>query len=664
MAVPPPIIRELEAGLQAHRAGQFESALSHYQRALGLQPDNADALNLSGVALQQLGQLDGALAHLREAARLRRNDSAILANLGQVYAALNRHSEAEEAYRKASRIDPRQPNYQMGLANALAQQGQHAAAQTLFERLTQRHPELPLLWFNRGNLLRNQGRLADAADSFRRALALNANDLDTRNNLAGVLHALLRFDEAEREYRACLDRDAHYFPACASLASLLIDVARDAEAESVCRTALQLAPDRADVWLMLASAQNHQGRVDAQLETMRAAAARWPHDAAVVNAYAAALFNAGEFAEAMRMSERAQTQALAPGGNQPQAFLAGALQAYGYLEAGWLCYRQRPARAQFLAGYPQVTLAETLPSPLHGAPVVVDIVVNIVVLSEQGLGDELFFLRYAPLLAEKGARITYRAGAKLQTLLERAPCLQAVLPAQAAIPAAEYVMLAGDLPAAITPVQTAQDQLAAANAPGQAAAVSASDRYPPSLAIAPLPERVSEMRQRLAAAGPAPYLALTWRAGTPAREQGAEGWSLYKATAIADFAQAVGAFPGTLLALQRNPAPGEIAAVAEATGRPVQDFSDLNDNLEGMLALLALIDEYAGVSNTNMHLRALAGKTARVLLPAPAEWRWMQSGDASPWFPGFSLYRQAHDGSWQAAWAALRRDLSQTWPAR
>ena len=36
-----------------------------------------------------------------------------------------------------------------------------------------------------------------------------------------------------------------------------------------------------------------------------------------------------------------------------------------------------------------------------------------------------------------------------------------------------------------------------------------------------------------------------------------------------------------------------------------------------MLALLSLIDEYVGVSNTNMHLRAGVGKTAKVLVPAP-----------------------------------------------
>ena len=76
-----------------------------------------------------------------------------------------------------------------------------------------------------------------------------------------------------------------------------------------------------------------------------------------------------------------------------------------------------------------------------------------------------------------------------------------------------------------------------------------------------------------------------------------------------------------------------------------------------MLAVLALIEDYIGVSNTNMHLRAGAGRTARVLVPQPPEWRWMAAGEESPWFPGFRIYRQGIDGDWGEALAKLARDL-------
>src|SRR5262249_16846668 len=96
------------------------------------------------------------------------------------------------------------------------------------------------------------------------------------------------------------------------------------------------------------------------------------------------------------------------------------------------------------------------------------------------------------------------------------------------------------------------------------------------------------------------------------------------------------------------------------SGRTLQDFSHLNDDLEGMLALLALLDDYVGVSNTNTHLRAAAGKTGRVLVPCPAEWRWMNAGGESPWFPGFRVYRQDFNGSWEKAFRELSDDLQRS----
>ena len=132
---------------------------------------------------------------------------------------------------------------------------------------------------------------------------------------------------------------------------------------------------------------------------------------------------------------------------------------------------------------------------------------------------------------------------------------------------------------------------------------------------------------------------------------------MFKESPLAEIARALRVTPATVLVLQRQPQPGEIESFAQELGRPMHDLSALNDDLEQMLALLTLLDDYVGVSNTNMHLRAGAGKTAKVLVPAPPEWRWMAEGTESPWFPGFRVYRQGVDGSWDSAVKTLRQDL-------
>ena len=54
------------------------------------------------------------------------------------------------------------------------------------------------------------------------------------------------------------------------------------------------------------------------------------------------------------------------------------------------------------------------------------------------------------------------------------------------------------------------------------------------------------------------------------------------------------------------------------------------------------------------------GKTARVLVVHPPEWRWLADEPESPWFPGFSLYRQEKNGDWGKALDQLIADLKAT----
>jgi hypothetical protein len=91
--------------------------------------------------------------------------------------------------------------------------------------------------------------------------------------------------------------------------------------------------------------------------------------------------------------------------------------------------------------------------------------------------------------------------------------------------------------------------------------------------------------------------------------------------------------------------------------QPVQDLSAANENLAEMLALLGQLQDYVTVSNTNLHLHAGIGGRARVLVPRPAEWRWMDEGERSPWFPAFPVYRQPPSRDWTEPLARLRRDL-------
>jgi hypothetical protein len=110
--------------------------------------------------------------------------------------------------------------------------------------------------------------------------------------------------------------------------------------------------------------------------------------------------------------------------------------------------------------------------------------------------------------------------------------------------------------------------------------------------------------------------------------------------------------------------PEDLARFTAALGRPALDLSAVNDDLQDALAVLSLIDEYVGVSNTNTHLRAgCSGKNARVLVHHNPEWRWGLHGPRSSWFPLFTVYRQSARNGWSPTLEALAADLAATFAA-
>jgi len=646
----------LQAGLAAQQQGNLPAAQRAYRDILATIPDHPDALHLLGVTCLQAGDPGQATPLLERAARAM-NRADAYGHLAQAYFGLARYAEAHEAFRKAARLDPQDVQYPIGSATALALQKKYADAERVLSKLTERFPREALVWFNLGNTQRDQARHAEAAVSFARALALDpqsAQSLDARNNLGGAYHALARFDDAEREFRACMAQAPDYPLARCNLASLLIDTGRFVEAEQLCRDVIAAHPAFAQAHTFLGAAVGHQGRLEDALECHRRAAALDDHDPKVLENLAGLLVDTGHFAEGV--ARYAALAARGPLMLPAHMTLAGALLSRGRLGAGWAEYSHRPSLAHFRGKYPKVPLTRTLPATFAGK--------RINLAREQGLGDEIFFLRYAPALHAAGARLTYRAGNKIGSLLARVPCFDAILDENAPLPDADFHVLVGDLPYAHA--AQALGAPPACDLPALAAQLQGDPHHngvlpvsvPPPLGLTPLPARLAELQARLAAAGPPPYTGLTWRGGTPPGEQQGALGSLYKKIDPAALGAALRARPGTFIALQRHPAAGELDALSAALGRPLHDFTDLNEDLEGMLALLALADEYVGVSNTNVHLRDSAGRPSRVLVPCPGEWRWMHAGEGSPWFPGTHTYRQTRQGDWGPALAALARDLA------
>jgi tetratricopeptide (TPR) repeat protein len=477
----------------------------------------------------------------------------------------------------------------------------------------------------------DQERPADAEKSLRMALGMSPRD-DQLLHLLGVsLIRQQREEEAIEPLQKAISlkrRDAEYHNA---LGVALRNSGRLAEGVESLQRALKLDPGLHDAHYNLGQGYQHLGEFAKAEEKFRFVQARNPGDVEVIAALSNLHWFLGDHERALRALR--EGMAANPANGDIRFLLGEQLLALGRYEEGWYQYLWRANRHAFLKkfGLPfdSAALMAPLPDSLEG--------VTVRVHAEQGIGDDLFFLRFVQYLRERGARVVGAVTPRLLDMIGRSGSLDACEPAAERIPPTADYRLLGDLPYL----------LEAHRLP-----------IPPAVRFAPLPARVAEIGARLQGLA-RPLIGLTWRAGT-GPESGNRS-AHFKEVPFGKFVTLAERLPGTLLVLQRQPKAGEIASLTSACGARAQDFSALNADLEAMHALLSLIDEYVGVSNTNMHLCSALGRGARVLVSRTVEFRWMAAGGRSPWFPVCPVYRQDEKGDWTQALDAIVAEVSPGW---
>ena len=535
--------------------------------------------------------------------------------------------------------------------------------------------------------LHRQGNLAAAEQGYRQIISNSPSESRAHFGLAKVLSQLSQPAEAEAAYLQAISLDSNYFEALANLGSLYLFGGRLSEALVYYTRAEKLKPENPEILSNLCYLNKEMGDLNrAQAYGLRALQANPDHVGALLNvgmvfneikrhegalpylqranalspAHPLVLHNMGVSYAALEDYEQARTCYQAALEKNPQSvptlyglgivdkYLGNfdeaesilkmaltlapndlsAREALAYLQLrlgnfceGWANHVCRELSTQDRLAPPQ------LPQHPQGS--------HVLLLGEQGLGDELLFLRFAHALKARGMRLTYRGSLRLKPLFADQDLFAKWFDPQAEVDTSTFdsVLSIGNLPYVL--------------------GMASASEIPPPLKLKAAPEMLKRMSERLSKCAANHFIGVTWRAGTEQSER-----LLYKEAPLQSLGELLKDLPGSIVVLQRHPKAGEIEQLTHYAGREVYDFSEANENLEEMLALLSLIHEYIGVSNTNMHLMAGLGRTARVMIPYPAEWRWMEGDNQSPWFPGFQVYRQEMAGGWGRAMAKLSRELS------
>jgi tetratricopeptide (TPR) repeat protein len=530
-----------------------------------------------------------------------------------------RFAEAEAGYRTVLQRNPNDARALHLLGTALLQSRRPKDAVTPLRRAAELVPQLAPVHFALGDALRFTGDVAGAEAAYRKCLAINPAFAPAYNGLGLALVHQQKMDSAITAWRRAVELKPDYAEGHANLGAALAQQKRLSEAASSLRQALHLNPSFAPAHNNLANVLNELEEFDAALGHWTKAVELQPkYFDAMVN-LSKALHDRAKLDESLDLLERA----IAVKPDDPDArFLRGlALLLKGDLARGFEDYRFRSeCRDLNLHG-------RTFPQPAWDGGNVAG--KTILLHAEQGLGDTIQFIRYAPLLAERGARVIVESPPDLAKLLESVRGVTQVVPRSHPLPAFDIHAPILDLPRLFrTTLETIPSQVP----------------Y-----ITPDPAHLAHWRDVLADDPPGKRVGLVWSGNPKHTNDRRRSIPFRQFDSFADLPNI------TFFSLQKGPAAGQ-ASDSTLRLRLVDHTARLTD-FSQTAALISHLDLVITVDTSVAHLAGALGKPIWVLLPHVPDWRWMIDRTESPWYPSMKLFRQPSIGAWQPVIAQIKQVL-------
>ena len=462
-----------------------------------------------------------------------------------------------------------------------------------------------------------RGNLPAALALTQQALTADGGRADGFASLGLVFHSLKDFERALRSYTEGLRLDPENAELRNRRGVALLELGRTGEALADFERALAADPEHLDVLGNRGNALFKLNRPAEAIEAYDRAIARKPDNAALLTNRAIALRRLDRPHEALMSAARAI--AAKPDFASAHFVEASVRLALGDFAAGWRGYEWRWGGA--LAGQQRKFAA-----PLWlGAESLAG--KTILLHAEQGFGDTLQFVRYAPLLSARGARVVLEVQPQLVRLLCGMSGVERVLARKAPLPEFDFHCPLLSLPLALRT---------------ELATIPAGVPYlaPPAEAIAAWRGRLPERR---------PRIGLVW-SGERAHDN-----DLNRSMRLTTLAPLFNIPDIQFVSLQHDVREHDARFLQ---GRPDmvqigQTFADFADTA----AAVAELDAVIAVDTAVAHLAGALGKPLLLLLPFAADFRWLRGRDDSPWYPTARLFRQRQFDDWSGAVEALRQEL-------
>lgn len=510
--------------------------------------------------------------------------------LGLSYKKQKKLKQAILAYKAAIKIQPNFFEAYFNLGTVLSEYGKPSIAVKAFKRALELKPRHFNTYFNLSRVLWDCGSNTAAIQTYKEALKLEPNNASCYNNMGIAMVAKKDINDAIEAYRNAIEIKPNYAEAHNNL-GIALHEKDDLNAALISfKNALKFKPTYSDAHNNLGNIFRELGQINESIDHHRKSIELRPKHPESHKNLAHSLLLSGDYESGLSENE-------------------------------WRLHQKH----QLLYARPkcQKWYGSTLPKNQ-----------KLLLVSEQGLGDTLQFMRYAAALKKEGFLVSLCAPQKLHSLIQ----------------------VSGIDPSPLSPDQANQIE------DGQWTPLLSVPQY---LGVCPSNPIITNAYIRtsdelilkwckLLSSERRPIIGINWQ-GNPKNEKRG---SLARSLTIESFSPIISNNNISLLSLQKGFGSEQLerSSFKSRFVKCQHQVSQTWDFLE-TAAIIANCDLVITSDTSVAHLAGGMGKTTWLLLKKIPEWRWGLEGDRTFWYPSIKLFRQAERGDWNELMQRVAQEL-------
>lgn len=254
---------------------------------------------------------------------------------------------------------------------------------------------------------------------------------------------------------------------------------------------------------------------------------------------------------------------------------------------------------------------------------------TVLVIAEQGFGDVFQFIRYTKELKVRGAHVIFYCPSAIKTFMKVAcETIDEVICGGDPMPRFDYQIYLMSLPCVLNTVEK--------TVPQDIPYLKADKQLVQQWA-----ERLSSDKHI--------KIGLCWQGNANYSTQALRQVVAAKSISLKALMTSLSQVPGcSFYSLQKMGGEEQLKDMQEISIRDFgQEFDVVHGRFVDTAAVMMNLDIVITVDTSIAHLAAALGVPTWILLPTPADWRWMMNRLDTPWYPKVRLFRQPSMGDWE-----------------